>query len=95
MPSNEYWQFPAIDPVAFSIGPIDVHWYGISYLVAFAFAYFWGVRQTKTDENWSKEQFSDLLFWCFIGVFILVTLCRNEGGNGTFSYMYLEVQNGP
>ena len=21
-------------------------------------------------KNWSKEQFSDLLFWCFIGVFV-------------------------
>jgi phosphatidylglycerol:prolipoprotein diacylglycerol transferase len=27
--------FPNIDPVAISIGPLKVHWYGIMYLVAF------------------------------------------------------------
>lgn len=71
MPSNDYWQFPAIDPVIFNVfGPIDVRWYGLAYLAAFAFAYFWGMRQTKTDPNWSKEAFSDLMFWGFVGVIL-------------------------
>lgn len=71
MPSNDYWQFPAIDPVLFHIwGPLDIRWYGLAYIAAFAFAYFWGMRQTKTDPNWSKEEFSDLMFWGFIGVIL-------------------------
>lgn len=71
MPSNDYWQFPAIDPVIVNIiGPFDIRWYGLAYLAGFAFAYFWGMRQTKHDPNWNKDQFSDLLFWCFIGVIV-------------------------
>lgn len=26
---------PDIDPVAFTIGPLKVHWYGLMYLVGF------------------------------------------------------------
>ena len=26
---------PNPDPVAFSIGPVDIHWYGLMYVVAF------------------------------------------------------------
>ena len=25
--------YPQIDPIAFSIGPVAVHWYGIAYVV--------------------------------------------------------------
>ena len=28
-------QFPAIDPVAFSIGSLQLRWYGLMYLLAF------------------------------------------------------------
>ena len=27
--------YPKIDPVALSIGPLSVHWYGLMYLIAF------------------------------------------------------------
>ena len=27
---------PQPNPIAFSIGPVDVHWYGIMYVLAFA-----------------------------------------------------------
>lgn len=33
-----YLQFPNIDPVLFSIGPLAVRWYGLMYLVGFLFA---------------------------------------------------------
>ncbi|MFN5811431.1 MAG: prolipoprotein diacylglyceryl transferase, partial [Burkholderiales bacterium] len=26
---------PQFDPVALSLGPLSIHWYGITYLVAF------------------------------------------------------------
>ena len=28
--------YPDIDPIAIALGPVKIHWYGISYLVAFA-----------------------------------------------------------
>ena len=30
--------YPDIDPIAVSIGPLDVRWYGLTYLAAFAVA---------------------------------------------------------
>lgn len=40
-------QYPSINPVAFSIGPLAVHWYGIMYLIGFLGAWIllnWRVR---------------------------------------------------
>ena len=31
---------PEINPVALQLGPLAIHWYGITYLVAFALFYF-------------------------------------------------------
>src|SRR5919202_1125787 len=33
-------EYPHIDPVAVKLGPIAIHWYGITYLVAFALFVF-------------------------------------------------------
>ena len=30
--------YPNIDPVALSIGPLEIHWYGLMYLIGFAAA---------------------------------------------------------
>ena len=32
--------FPEIDPVAFSVGPLKLHWYGLMYAVGFL-AFWW------------------------------------------------------
>ena len=32
-------QHPNIDPVAFHLGPLSVHWYGLAYLAAFVSAW--------------------------------------------------------
>jgi len=31
-------RYPDINPIAFSLGPVKVHWYGIMYLLGFASA---------------------------------------------------------
>ncbi|KXS36457.1 MAG: phosphatidylglycerol:prolipoprotein diacylglycerol transferase [Idiomarina sp. T82-3] len=70
MPLNEYTQFPDIDPVIFSIGPLAIHWYGVMYLLGFVFALWWGGRQAEQSPNWTRDKFSDLVFWCFLGVLV-------------------------
>ncbi|MGM0525228.1 MAG: prolipoprotein diacylglyceryl transferase [Pseudomonadota bacterium] len=70
MPPTDFWQFPAIDPIIISFGPLAIRWYGLAYLAGFAFAYWWGNRQAERSQHWDKQQFSDLLFWCFLGVII-------------------------
>ena len=62
-------QHPQIDPVAISIGPIDIHWYGVMYL--FAFAACWYAlrhRARKPGSGWNAEMVSDLLFYVALGV---------------------------
>ena len=56
--------FPQIDPVAFALGPISIHWYGIMYIVAFGGA--WALasyRAKKNPGSWTSDQISDLIFY--------------------------------
>ena len=32
--------YPNLDPVAFAIGPLKVHWYGLMYLAGFTVSWF-------------------------------------------------------
>ncbi|MCD9458770.1 prolipoprotein diacylglyceryl transferase [Marinibactrum halimedae] len=62
-------QYPAIDPVAFSLGPLTVHWYGIMYLLGFAAA--WLLAMHRAAKPWSpvtRAQVEDLIMWSAFGV---------------------------
>ncbi|KZN66789.1 prolipoprotein diacylglyceryl transferase [Pseudoalteromonas luteoviolacea] len=64
-------QFPEIDPIIFSIGPLSVRWYGLMYLIGFAFAMWWANKESeKPNSGWTKEQVSDLLFYGMLGVIL-------------------------
>nr|MBS0019419.1 prolipoprotein diacylglyceryl transferase [Gammaproteobacteria bacterium] len=39
--------YPSIDPVAFQIGPIKIHWYGLMYLVGFGLGWWLGRLRAK------------------------------------------------
>jgi len=67
--------YPRIDPVAFSIGPLSVHWYGIMYIIAFAGAWFLARHRArsaiaKEAHRWSDEQVSDMVFYGALGAVI-------------------------
>ena len=63
--------YPNIDPVAISIGPLDVHWYGIMYIIAFAGAWLMAsYRAGKTPGQWTSEQISDLVFYGALGAVV-------------------------
>jgi phosphatidylglycerol:prolipoprotein diacylglycerol transferase len=60
-----------MDPIAFHIGPLAVHWYGIMYLFAFAIA--WGLayyRRNRVQPRWSSDTISDLIFYSALGAII-------------------------
>jgi len=58
-----------IDPIAFSLGPVSIHWYGITYAVAFALAWWLGRRRLRAGRLPVTEQaYSDLLFYGMLGV---------------------------
>ncbi|WNJ96063.1 prolipoprotein diacylglyceryl transferase [Vibrio ruber] len=69
--SQEFLQFPNIDPVLVSIGPLSIRWYGVMYLLGFLFATWLANRRAdKEGSGWTREQVSDLLFAGFVGVVI-------------------------
>lgn len=66
-----YLPFPNVDPVAFSIGPISLHWYGAMYLFGALFALWLANRRAqKPGSGWDRSEVEDLIFYGFIGIFI-------------------------
>ena len=60
-----------IDPIALGLGPLQIHWYGLMYLLAFGSAWMLGgYRARKMGSGWSEKQLSDLIFYCAIGVIL-------------------------
>ncbi len=69
--TEQFLQFPVIDPIIFSIGPIALRWYGMMYLVGFLVAMFLANKAAdKSAGEWTREQVSDLLFYSFLGVIL-------------------------
>jgi phosphatidylglycerol:prolipoprotein diacylglycerol transferase len=62
---------PNFDPVAFSLGPLAVRWYGLMYLAGFSAAWWLGVRRIKLGRSpVNRQQFDDLLFGSIVGVIL-------------------------
>ena len=63
---------PHPDPVAFSLGPLAVHWYGLMYLLAFVLFLLLGrvrIRQPHiAAQGWKAEDLDDMLFYGMLGV---------------------------
>jgi phosphatidylglycerol:prolipoprotein diacylglycerol transferase len=62
---------PNIDPVAFSIGPLAVRWYGLMYLAGFGMAWWLGTR--RIDRGMApvtRQVFDDMVFAAVIGVIL-------------------------
>lgn len=60
---------PGFDPVAISIGPLSIHWYGLMYLLGFAGGWWLGVVQGRRAHwQWPAERIGDLLFYVALGV---------------------------
>jgi len=68
--SRSSYLYIAFDPVAFSLGPLHVHWYGIMYLLAFLF--FWAGGNWQASHRpwlgWKPREVGDMLFYGMLGV---------------------------
>ena len=63
---------PQFDPVALTLGPVQIHWYGLTYLVAFGLFLWLGSLRVKkpwfANAGWTRRDVEDLLFWGVLGV---------------------------
>ena len=57
------------DPVAFSIGPLHVHWYGFMYLLGILAGWWLGRRRAaQPGSTWTPLEVDDLIFYLAVGV---------------------------
>jgi phosphatidylglycerol:prolipoprotein diacylglycerol transferase len=61
---------PQFDPVAVSIGPLKVHWYGLMYLLAFLQFWWLGKRRlaARPELGMTEKGLDDLMFYGVLGV---------------------------
>ncbi len=63
--------YPEIDPVAISLGPLKIHWYGLTYLLSFLIV--WRLFVFRAKKSWTPinpDQAEDLIFNGALGVVI-------------------------
>lgn len=67
---QHWFTYPTnVDPVAIHLGPINVHWYGISYLIGFVCVFLWMNRPAgRRRLGLTTEQIQDFLFYALVGV---------------------------
>jgi phosphatidylglycerol:prolipoprotein diacylglycerol transferase len=59
------------DPIAFSLGPLHVRWYGLMYLIGFL-AGWWLARRraARPGSTWTPTDVDDLIFYLAVGVIV-------------------------
>lgn len=71
--------YPEIDPVlisigpvelfSYTIGPLDVHWYGLMYLIGFLGGWWLGrIQAARPWSLWTAQQVDDMVFYIVLGV---------------------------
>jgi phosphatidylglycerol---prolipoprotein diacylglyceryl transferase len=61
-----------INPVAVPLGIIDIHWYGLMYLLSFGLAWWLGRRRLAGERlpGVKPAAFDDLMFWGMLGLIV-------------------------
>jgi phosphatidylglycerol:prolipoprotein diacylglycerol transferase len=63
--------YPRIDPTIFHIGPLQIRWYGLMYVLGFVAAYFLVQRQPRSREiGLQGAAAQDLIFYLAIGLIV-------------------------
>ncbi len=65
---------PQFSPIALQLGPVAIHWYGLTYLAAFGLFLWLGSLRARQPQfaatGWNRREVEDLLFWGVLGVVI-------------------------
>ena len=67
--------FPDIDPVIFALGPVQVRWYGLAYVVGILLGWQYARRLVANDRLWPQSgsrmtqlDIDDFLLWATVGI---------------------------
>jgi phosphatidylglycerol:prolipoprotein diacylglycerol transferase len=63
---------PGFDPIAVSLGPLAIRWYGLMYVVGFALVWWFGRSRIKANPNgfWKQQDLDDVMFYGILGVIL-------------------------
>ena len=68
---------PAMNPEAYRIGPIAIHWYALAYVAGLLFANWYIKRMADTPRLWGanpptldRQRADDFFIWAILGVVI-------------------------
>ena len=69
---------PEINPIALQLGPLAIHWYGLTYLAAFGLFMWLGFRRLRHEPfasitgpgAWARRDVEDILFLGVMGVIL-------------------------
>lgn len=63
------FNYPHIDPVAISLGPLQIHWYGLMYVIGIVGTWWLArLRAPKLHPEWRMEVIDDMIFYAALGV---------------------------
>jgi len=69
--------FPEIDPIAFSLGPLSIHWYGLAYVAGIMLGWYYARQIAGNSKLWpgdvspiTKVQLDDFIIWVALGIVV-------------------------
>jgi phosphatidylglycerol:prolipoprotein diacylglycerol transferase len=68
--------FPAIDPVAISIGPLAIRWYALAYISGIVIGWIYARALIRSEKLWggpapiAPAQLDDFILWVTIGIIL-------------------------
>lgn len=69
--------YPVIDPIALSVGPLEIRWYALAYVFGIVFGWFYSRRLVGNDRLWgpagspiTKRQIDDFVVWATLGIIL-------------------------
>lgn len=62
--------YPDINPVFLSLGPVDIHWYGLMYLFGFGGGWMLALKRASSTPLWNRQKVDDLIFYSALGVIL-------------------------
>ncbi len=63
--------FPNIDPVIITLGPLAISWYSLSYVIGVLLGWYYVLKLIETNHlSISKQNIDDFVSWAIIGIII-------------------------